>query len=383
MHNMLSKSQIPRGWKQKKLGDICTMFSGGTPSVDTLEYYGGAIPFIRSAEINSDKTERFLTDEGMASSSAKLVNAGDLLYALYGATSGEVGIARLFGAINQAILCIRSEISNIKFIYYVLQSRKNSILNKYLQGGQGNLSAQIIKALPIVLPPLTEQEKIAQILATWDTAIEQQANLIAEKQKQKKALMQRLLTMQQRLPGFNKPWENVKLGDVCSINKGKQLSRIDMLEAGYPVYNGGISESGYTNTFNTDADTIIISEGGNSCGFVNFIKTQFWAGGHCYVLFEIQPNKNFFYQLLKFYEQNIMKLRVGSGLPNIQTSSLKNLKLFCPIDISEQRAIADILMTADAEIDLLKRQLDAITEQKHGLMQKLLTGQIRVKVDKK
>ena len=90
-------------WEQRKVGEVSESYSGGTPSVGVKEYYGGQIPFIRSAEINSEITELFLTEEGLKNSSARLVAVGDILYALYGATSGEVGRARLKGAINQAI----------------------------------------------------------------------------------------------------------------------------------------------------------------------------------------------------------------------------------------------------------------------------------------
>ncbi|MGE9842567.1 restriction endonuclease subunit S, partial [Selenomonas bovis] len=94
-------------WKERKLGEVMESYSGGTPSVGIKEYYGGDIPFIRSAEINSESTELFLTNAGLNNSSARLVSQGDILYALYGATSGEVGRARLSGAINQAILAIK------------------------------------------------------------------------------------------------------------------------------------------------------------------------------------------------------------------------------------------------------------------------------------
>ena len=80
-------------WEQRKLGDISDSYSGGTPTAGKSEYYGGDIPFIRSAEVNSDSTELFLTEEGLKNSSAKMVDKGDILYALYGATSGEVGLA--------------------------------------------------------------------------------------------------------------------------------------------------------------------------------------------------------------------------------------------------------------------------------------------------
>ncbi|HEQ9267241.1 TPA: restriction endonuclease subunit S, partial [Streptococcus pyogenes] len=96
-------------WEEKKLGEISRMFSGGTPSVGISEYYNGNIPFIRSSEINSDQTELFITNKGLSNSSAKIVEKNTLLYALYGATSGEVGLSRISGAINQAILAIIPE----------------------------------------------------------------------------------------------------------------------------------------------------------------------------------------------------------------------------------------------------------------------------------
>ena len=132
-------------WKSVRLGDECTFFSGGTPKSTDSSFYGGTIPFIRSGEIHSDKTELFLTDDGLKYSSAKLVSKGDLIVALYGATSGEVDISKIDGAINQAILCIRPMLINRTFLKYLLEDRKDDILNTYLQGGQGNLSAEIIK----------------------------------------------------------------------------------------------------------------------------------------------------------------------------------------------------------------------------------------------
>ena len=232
----------------------------------------------------------------------------------------------------------------------------------------------------ILLPPLPEQEKIAEILGAWDLAIEKLTALIEQKKLLKKGLMQRLLTGKQRLPGFSTPWNKVKLKNICDISKGEQLGRLEMTETGvYPVINGGISKSGLTDSYNREKDTITISEGGNSCGFVAFMKERFWCGGHCYALSNLQTNLHFLFQILKSKESDIMKLRVGSGLPNIQKSSLDAFSLHIPTDISEQKAIANILSKADEEITLLTRKLSALKSQKKGLMQKLLTGQIRVK----
>lgn len=133
------------------------------------KYYNGNIPFIRSGEIHKDSTELKISEEGLKNSSAKLVNEGDLLYALYGATSGEADISKINGAINQAILAIKvNKETNKKFLLNYFNYTKNSILSRYLQGGQGNLSAQIIKNLRIEIPTRIEQEKIGDLFSKID-----------------------------------------------------------------------------------------------------------------------------------------------------------------------------------------------------------------------
>ena len=147
-------------------------YSGGTPSVGVKEYYGGQIPFIRSAEINSEITELFLTEEGLKNSSARLVAVGDILYALYGATSGEVGRARLKGAINQAILAIKPHTDyDSEYLAQWLRKSKHSIIETYLQGGQGNLSGTIVKELSVDFPSLKEQKAIGDFFRQLDNLI--------------------------------------------------------------------------------------------------------------------------------------------------------------------------------------------------------------------
>ena len=159
-------------WEQRKLGEISDSYSGGTPTAGKSEYYGGDIPFIRSAEVNSDSTELFLTDEGLKNSSAKMVNKGDILYALYGATSGETGLARLDGAINQAILDIKPhENYDATFIMQWLRKSKENIIGTYLQGGQGNLSGSIVTSLMIDCPNHEEQKLIGEYFRNLDHLI--------------------------------------------------------------------------------------------------------------------------------------------------------------------------------------------------------------------
>ena len=179
-------------WEEKRLGDICTTFSGGTPSITHQEYYNGDIPFIKSGEIHSDKTEMFITDIGLKNSSAKLVKKGDLLFALYGATSGEVDISKINGAINQAILCVKSDTLNLNYLKELLSYNKNQILCKYLQGGQGNLSADIFKALKFKFPIKKEQDKISDFIINYDKITHIEEHLLNLYINYKQGLLQQL-----------------------------------------------------------------------------------------------------------------------------------------------------------------------------------------------
>ena len=159
-------------WVRQRLGDISASFSGGTPAVSVSDYYGGNIPFIRSGEIHENRTQLYITQAGLNNSSAKIVEKGTILYALYGATSGDVGISKLRGAINQAILAIEptKDIDNF-FLAVFLQSYKNRIINELLQGGQGNLSGSLVKKILLAIPSLSEQRAIASYFTALDAQI--------------------------------------------------------------------------------------------------------------------------------------------------------------------------------------------------------------------
>lgn len=181
-------------WENATIGSITSSFSGGTPTSSNSCYYSHqGIPFIRSGEIGESKTELYLSDQGFANSAAKMVKKGDLLYALYGANSGECFISKIDGAINQAILCIRSETIDIRFLYYVLASMKEWIVATYLQGGQGNLSGAIIKKLKISYPQKDEQQAIVKIIYSQDIVIDKLREELKKLEERKKALMQLLL----------------------------------------------------------------------------------------------------------------------------------------------------------------------------------------------
>ena len=183
--------QASGDWVPRTLGSVCSSYSGGTPSTSQPEYYGGDIPFIRSGEIAKDRTELFLTQSGLKNSAAKIVGRGDVLVALYGANSGDVALAKIEGAINQAILCLKSKESN-SFIYQSLSFKKDWVVATYLQGGQGNLSGEIVKSISVCFPSPKEQQRIADFLNSLDDLFAAQTQNLAALKIHKQGLMQQL-----------------------------------------------------------------------------------------------------------------------------------------------------------------------------------------------
>ena len=180
----------------------------------------------------------------------------------------------------------------------------------------------------IGIPSKEEQCKIANLLLAVDQRIATQIKIIEKLESLIKGLYERLFNIDSAA--------YIQLGNVAKIQKGQQINGEELSEIGsYYVMNGGVVPSGYLEDFNTPANTISISEGGNSCGYVQYNGVPFWSGGHCYTL--IEPinsfNYKYLFHYLKFKEQSIMALRIGSGLPNIQK---KDLERFPILNVSKE-----------------------------------------------
>jgi type I restriction enzyme, S subunit len=238
---------------------------------------------------------------------------------------------------------------------------------------------QQIRNFTVPMPQPPEQRAIAAALSDVDGLLGGLDRLIAKKRDLKQAAMQQLLTGQTRLPGFHGEWEVKRLGIVATVSKGTQLHSSETDEGGkYAHLNGGITPSSYTYKSNTDGKTIAISEGGNSCGFVQFISEPYWCGGHCYSVIPNGVDNHFLYHALKGQQSAIMGLRVGSGLPNVQKTGLLNFKIQLPATLPEQTAIASVLTEMDGELALLEQRREKTRALKQAMMQELLTGKTRL-----
>ena len=152
-----------------------------------------------------------------------------------------------------------------------------------------------------------------------------------------------------------KKYPIVKLSDVCDIAKGQQVNADQLSESGaFPCYNGGIEPSGYWHEFNTIGNSISISEGGNSCGFVNFQQENYWCGAHCYHLDNVTCDVYFLYCQLKVHQEIIMGLRSGSCLPNIKKSTIQNYPVIIP-PLEEQTRFSAFAQESDkSKFELLE-----------------------------
>ncbi|MER2908963.1 restriction endonuclease subunit S [Morganella morganii] len=388
---------VPNEWSVVPIKKVCESIIDCVNKTAPVVEYKTPFRMIRTTNVRNGRVNtedvRYVTEDTYHQWVRRgKPQVGDIIFTRE-APVGEVGILRDADGIflGQRTMMYRadSRYADNYFLFYSLSSRFCQIqIEDFSNGGTvAHMRVPDCGEILINLPPLAEQKKIAQILSAWDSAISVTEKLVTNSQQQKKALMQQLLTGKKRLLDengmrFSGEWvRNVSLGSVVELRKGVQINKDTLTEYGkYPVINGGITPSGFTSEFNTATNTITISEGGNSCGFIAIQKTPFWCGGHCYAVVKTELDNAFMFQLLKFNELKIMGLRVGSGLPNIQKKSLELFTVTYPAIHAEQQKIASILSAADAEISTLERKLACLKDEKKALMQQLLTGKRRVTV---
>ena len=221
-----------------------------------------------------------------------------------------------------------------------------------------------LRQLRISYPSKEEQKKISDLLNLLDQRIETQKKIIEKYESLIRGLYHSV---------FNQPASVLQLKDVVSVVKGKQVNGDALLEEGkFYVMNGGTEPSGYLDEYNTPANTISISEGGNSCGYVQYNTEPFWSGGHCYSLIhkEKDINYQYLYHFLKYKERDIMALRIGSGLPNVQKKDLERFEIRV-LPTEQQSRITEILQDVSANCDLEKRILQGWQCQKVFLLRNL------------
>ena len=382
---------LPSGWKVVRLGDVFDFLKTYTNSRESLNDYD-EISYIHYGEIH--KKYKFYLDFRVASlpkihqsklgDKPEFIKNGDLVIA--DASEDYIDIAKSVEIKNlehKAVAGLHTFLLRDKGDYFT-DGYKGYILYepwvaKELKKKATGISVLGISKsnllnLKIKLPPLDEQKKIAEILSTWDEAINLTINLIESKKQFKKALMQNLLTANIRFPEFQDKWERVKLKEIAEVYQPQTISQRELTDSGFDVYgaNGIIGKYG---RYNHEFEQVVIGCRGN-CGAVNFTKPKSWITGNAMVINldnSTKAIKTFIYYLLS--NTNFQYLISGSGQPQI-TSNIRYHKIKLP-NLDEQQKIAEVLTACDDEINLLNLKLENLKKQKQGLMQKLLKGEMR------
>jgi type I restriction enzyme S subunit len=397
----------PKDWIKEKLGNIISTYAGGTPKSDRSEYYGEGYKWIKSGDLNQGRikdVDESITELGLQNSSSKVVEPGTLLLAIYGATAGVIAITEIKATINQAVLAIKPEEEIEKnFLLYWFHFHKGRIIHIYTQGGQPNLSAKTVKSLPISLPDVSEQNKIATTISNWDKAISTLEDLIQAKKRCKKGLMQQLLNGQKRFPEFEgEPWVEVKIGDLL-----KEVERdiewddsalYDLISVKRRSEGIVHRESLYGHEIKTknlkdvkEGDFIIsrmqVLHGASALASKEFEGTKVSGSYHTLVAHNSESINLEFFNYLSQTPYLYHLAYISSHGVHIEKMTFKiddylEKKIKIPPSVGEQRKIANVLLIADKEIELLKEEMAAIKKQKKGLMQQLLTGKVRVNKEK-
>lgn len=295
-----------------------------------------------------------------------------------------------------------SESIGITFLTYKLQFEDLSKLRN--KGGQPLVSQKPIYLKKISLPSFAEQTAIANLLNTWDKAIQTTTQLIAQKEQRKKWLMQQLLTGKKRLKGFEGKWKKDKLGHVGEFSKGGGVSKAELKESGFPAIRYGEIYTTYNivvEKFYSFIDTesarqskaifrndILFAGSGETAEEIGKCVTylhneQAYAGGDIIILRPKKGNNSLFLSyLLNSDAINKQKSSLGKGhsVVHIYPRDLTEINLDLP-PLEEQIAIANVLQGVDKEMQLFRSTIEQMKQQKKGLMQQLLTGKKRLKID--
>ncbi len=312
-------------------------------------------------------TEEKITKEGAKKS--RQVNKGDLILS-NSMSYGLPYIMGIDGYIHDGWFVLKNFENTFDKDYLCNLLISRAIQNQYKRLAAGgvvqNISSDLVNSVSVSIPTMMEQKKISSLLNLIDERIATQNKIIEDLKKLKSAIYQNLF--------FHLQGDKVPLSELAEIIKGQQINGSELSENGkYYVMNGGITPSGYYDNYNTEADTISISEGGNSCGYVQYNSSDFWSGGHCYTL-RIKPtaliSTPFLFHFLKWKEPDIMALRSGSGLPNIQKKDLSKVCIIVPT-LDEQQQLIALLSTFQMKIENEEIFTSNLNKQKQHLLSQM------------
>lgn len=372
--------KIPHGWNLVKLTSVAKLESGHTPSKRKPEYWDGDIPWIslHDSEFLDVKeiydTKQKVTKLGIENSSARLLPSGTVVFSRTATVGKATTMARAMCTSQDFANYICGKELHNHYLVYLFRFLAPEWERLMAGSTHNSIYMPVFRDLQILLPSFAEQERIAATLSGMDALISGLEQLIDKKRDIKQATMQRLLTGQQRLPGFSGEWEVKRLGDVLRVRHGKNQSAIEVSGGKFPILATG-GEIGRTNTFLYDKPSVLIGRKG-TIDKPFYRDKPFWTVDTLFYT-EISREAVPLFIYYKFLMIDWRSYNEASGVPSLNASTIESVAIVIP-SVFEQAAIATILSEMDSELALLKTRRDKACQLKQGLMQELLTGRIRL-----
>lgn len=400
---------VPKGWTLQELSKLALVERGKfsvRPRNDP-SYFGGDYPFVQTGDIASAGTylnqhSQTLNSKGLSVS--KLFPRDTILITI-AANIGETAITTFSVACPDSVVAIQpySELADTFWLKKVLETKREALDSKATQNAQKNINLQVLKPLIIATPPLFEQKKIARILSAWDQAIIAKEQLLKNSKLQKKALTQQLLTGKRRLHGFQIEWQNLRLEQVFSRVTTKNTeanTNVVTISAQHGLirqedfFNKTVASETLDNYFLLKQGQFAYNKSysnGYPMGAIKRLnKYEKGVVTTLYICFEVSDESICSPEFFEHYfESGLLNNGLSKvaneggrahGLLNVKPSDFFGLTIFIP-EVDEQKAIAAVLTTADQEIQTLQAKLACLKDEKKALMQQLLTGKRRVKID--
>ncbi len=373
-------------FRKEKLGALLSKVgSGVTPKGGSDSYVSEGVPLIRSQNVLwgklSTESIAYIEAKQHAKMSGSVVRPNDVLLNITGASIGRACVvpSTLGEAnVNQHVCILRvGENLDSTFLcnFLISQQGQREIALFQAGGNREGLNYEQVRSFEIPLPSLAEQRKIAEILRTWDEAIETAEAELRAKQERKRGLMIKCLGPAIEARGVN-GWRTVRLGEICNPQQWATIVQSQMTETGIPVY-GANSYIGFFSEANHEDDVIAVSCRG-SCGEVAFVSGPSYVTGNSMCLDDLSSEKvniYWLYQCLKL--RGFRDIISGSAQPQIIRKDVIKVKISLP-PLPAQEKTAEVLLSADHDIETINNRIESLRTQKRGLMQKLLTGEVRV-----
>lgn len=374
-------------WAECRLGEVSERIRGNDGRMDlpTLTISAGSGWL--------DQRERFSGNiAGNEQKNYTLLSEGELSYnhgnsklAKYGAvfvlrTYKEALVPRIYHSFRT------NEKASSDFIESMFATKKpDKELAKLISSGARmdgllNINYDEFMSIKITIPRVEEQIEIAKFLRNLENAIIFYQKELTSLKKTKQGFLQKMFPKEGefvpelRFPGFTEGWEQRKLGEISKTTIGEFVIKTKQNPVNpFPVYNGGISPTGFYDEFNNKGPKILISARGANAGFVNFINGKYWAGNSCYSVGVIDNSEfhiNFLYHFLKCNQHLFTEYQQAANIPSVSKKDVEKFEILYP-SYNEQKKIGDFFNKLDIILSLHQQELDALKQTKKAFLQKM------------